>query len=242
MLFSSKDWYQQVCPVGLLGAGWFSKAVFWQPSCPEASTDLWVHIWQHTFQRCSSGWRVGGRGEGGGHRWEWLLSISHFLLPVEEIFSTGSSNCPPTRSHCSQECKLETWGHISLTNSRGILVHFQQFRESWVIWMPLLYVFTAGARWSMCFKFLWWVLLFSASCYDKNKKASSITLSNVYWVTLYWKFIFVLGEVSICCCFLLLCLQQKHPTTVGIWMLWKCDIFRHRDKLCIESVSFWESD
>lgn len=77
MLFSSKERSQQVCPVGHLGAGWFFKAVFWQQSCPEAFTDLWVRIWQHSFQRCSSGWRVGGSGEGGGHLWEWLPSISH---------------------------------------------------------------------------------------------------------------------------------------------------------------------
>lgn len=68
MFFSRKDRYQQVCPVWLLGAGWFFKTVFfffffWQQSCPETFNDLWVRIWQPSFQRCSSEWRVGGRGE-----------------------------------------------------------------------------------------------------------------------------------------------------------------------------------
>lgn len=149
MFFSSKDRYQQVCPVWLLGAGWFFKTVFffflttelpWNlqwPLSPYLAAQL-----SEMLVRMKS--RRKRRGEGGGHLGEWLLSISpcQWKNCFPQTAGTVLPHSPIVRRSASRRLKVTS--HSSRAEEYDAFP--QQSRESWVIWGPLFNTFAAGAR------------------------------------------------------------------------------------------------
>lgn len=232
MLFSSKDPYQQVCPVGLLGAGGFFKAVFLTTELPRSL--CWPLSPYLAAQLSEMLVRMKRRGEWRGRRASVRMTSLHLSLPVEGFSSTGSRNCPPTQSYCSQECEPETWGHISLKKSREIWcisssseraesleghcsVHLQQVRGALLCLQS-----------SLCLP-LW------------HKSTESVLPLFLYQTSPQSHFIETLVKMSVCW-FVFFYLRQKLPgkPTSNVWILWKCEMSRHVDKLCWCSIEcYW---
>lgn len=103
------------------------------------------------------------------------MTSLHLLLPVEGFSSTGSRICPPTQSYCSQECELETWGHISLKKSRGTWCissssgRAESFEGHCSIHLQRCKV--------LCFAFR--ALSLSASCYHTNPQNQCFLYSSI---------------------------------------------------------------
>lgn len=181
MLFSSKDPYQQVCPVGLLGAGGFFKAVFFDNRAAPKPLLTSESISGSTAFRDARQ----DEEEGGVEREEGIC---------ENDFSPSLTASGRIFFHRQQELSSHTVllftgvragdlkSHLTQEEQRN-MVHFQQFRESWVIGGPLFCTFAAGAR---CSALLTEFSLPPVMTQIHGISVAFIPLSNVCSVLLYW--------------------------------------------------------